>query len=510
MDADIIALSSGSEGENSDYQRAKKPRLSLLDHIDLSVDDEQHGADMQATKEIKTEENVGSGTTFESEKLPTSNSLVIDPQTPQAVEIKKTNSNMIEEAIAQSEREIITELNGYTLPVMSSEVCEQDKNQEKLIISTSDNKTSVNSVHDVTECSQPVCVTDSDQDIPSVVPESTTESAESETKVAGENSLGLKLPPKLKEFIKLCKRNFCQTKMSKQQVHRKVRTIEKSAGNASDYLKSEEFLKELECLHQEISKTPNKSADLFVKLYKLLVDNANPATNVVNTNDKNDVKRTLMLDSLYEKLEKVKGVIAELGNEEVDFEAEDNSSYIRYQRYNEKAAEILFAIAKLEKHSPHAGMAYFNRLDFTRSKYNEFNLALTKKYRNREDHSFPTFYDVNKCLRKCVKKKNITIREAELKAEKICFKELAKLLKKRRQKDLESIHSLYLTDLKDPAKEDSELDQKLRANKKLGRTKLQDVLTKFTVMQDRGESPEVSEDSEDSTLVETEESIDTD
>lgn len=64
-------------------------------------------------------------------------------------------------------------------------------------------------------------------------------------------------------------------------------------------------------------------------------------------------------------------------------------------------------------------------------------------------------------------------------AVEICFKELAKLLKKRRQKDLESIHSLYLTDLKDPAKEDSELDQKLRANKKLGRTKLQDVLTKY-------------------------------
>lgn len=57
----------------------------------------------------------------------------------------------------------------------------------------------------------------------------------------------------------------------------------------------------------------------------------------------------------------------------------------------------------------------YNRLDFAGSNYPEFNHAINKKFKNNS--VFPTYYDLERCLQKAVKDKNMNISDRRFKEE---------------------------------------------------------------------------------------------
>lgn len=64
---------------------------------------------------------------------------------------------------------------------------------------------------------------------------------------------------------------------------------------------------------------------------------------------------------------------------------------------------------------PHAGKITYNRLDFAKSKYNEFNKALNKTYKNNK--KFPTYWEVDKIIRQCNEQKNMNLTENQILSE---------------------------------------------------------------------------------------------
>lgn len=84
-------------------------------------------------------------------------------------------------------------------------------------------------------------------------------------------------------------------------------------------------------------------------------------------------------------------------------------------RYKERAAKIYEKYCELKKIDPHAGHITYNRLDFAKSNYTEFNKALNKKYKNNK--IFPTYHDVDKILRRCVKENNMDLSEIQIVSE---------------------------------------------------------------------------------------------
>ncbi|KAK9719026.1 hypothetical protein QE152_g22895 [Popillia japonica] len=238
--------------------------------------------------------------------------------------------------------------------------------------------------------------------------------------------------------------------------------------------------------------------DKTIKFWEHLKSKLRNGDAVASTSgDTSNSKHEVIIAKLEHALRKIQKVLVKLEEAEVDFEEEEDSSYMKMQRYRERAVKIYEKLCKYRNEDAHANNILYNRLDFSGSSYPEFNHVINRKFKNNT--VFPTYYDVERVLKKAMKDKNMNLSDNIFKDEaREIFKNLGNLLQKRRKLDLLNIHSSYLETVEDPAFENEELETKLKENSKDATSKIDDICEKYVKMQETGVTPELSSDSDDS------------
>ncbi|XP_017780504.1 PREDICTED: uncharacterized protein LOC108565505 [Nicrophorus vespilloides] len=274
----------------------------------------------------------------------------------------------------------------------------------------------------------------------------------------------------------------------------KIILLYKVFKRAGDFSSSDEFKNIIEEYTANLLKQPQHGIRYFYDAYKHLVNQQN-SKGIDNENVK---KLDRILRKLSEKIQKLE----EMCDEDDNVLDENTSKYTQLQRYKERATNVYAKIMELEESDPHSGRLYYARLDYGSSKHPEINHAINKKFKCRKKIVFPTFDEVNKCVRSCVEE-NATLKlklsESAISREvQFNFEHLGNLIQRKRKQDLALIHfESFLGDSIDPALSDPALEEKLRNNKKLGDNKLNVTFQKFADTE-WDANKVVSEDSDDS------------
>ncbi|KAJ8921663.1 hypothetical protein NQ315_010572 [Exocentrus adspersus] len=200
--------------------------------------------------------------------------------------------------------------------------------------------------------------------------------------------------------------------------------------------------------------------------------------------------------------------IRQLENAEINFDDEEDSSYLQLDRYINRLNKVHKKYCELLEKNPYSGRITYEKLDFVDSEYNEINRAISKKYKNNQ--KFPSYYEMEEYIRKVVTDHTLDLSESKIKSESVrCFKKLGELLQNRRKKELYDAHYAYIRDSEDPAKIDVELDSTLKQNFTEGQIKIEKICEEYIVKEELGEEPVLSdEDSVKSEESENEEASD--
>lgn len=240
---------------------------------------------------------------------------------------------------------------------------------------------------------------------------------------------------------------------------------------------------------QEASeREPKKAILMFYEWFNELKKLKETSLNVKD--DKN-------LKLLYRALAKCKKKIKKLEEAEVDFDDDDNSTYIQESKYKERAMKIYKRICKIEKTKVDSINPLKSRLDFKHSKHTQINEAIRKKF--SDNFAFPDSSQVFKCVKKCVTENSIKMSDKEVEYEAMtCFKRLGAMLKKRRQTEYKMGLFYNIAESGDPAEHDPELQEKLKNSTQRLETAINEITEKYTKLQDCGKDIDVSSDSSDS------------
>ncbi|XP_011695492.1 PREDICTED: MATH and LRR domain-containing protein PFE0570w [Wasmannia auropunctata] len=210
-------------------------------------------------------------------------------------------------------------------------------------------------------------------------------------------------------------------------------------------------------------------------------ENANPET-----------KRKIK--AILHTMKKCEAVIKKLEEEDVDFNDENNSTYIKETRYKQKMVELYTKLCELTGENADAGRVYLRpkHLNVTRigsvdqAITNFINSKITRRNQMKKigartnDLIFPDYRDILKCVNRCNDKKKLGLSEntCQQLAEK-GFKELGEYLQRVRRNDYWDTFSLYLENKEDPAIKDKDLAKKLANNRIDGDKRLAAVFAKY-------------------------------
>lgn len=216
-------------------------------------------------------------------------------------------------------------------------------------------------------------------------------------------------------------------------------------------------------------------------------ENANPRT-------KNKIKMIL------QAMAKCEGVIKILEEAEVDFDKEDNSTYIKVERYKQRMVELYNKYCELTGENADAGRVYLRPKHISATRIVAVDQAITnfinskiaqrnqmkKKEALANDVIFPDYGDILECVSRCNDRRNLGLdrRKQEHMAKK-AFLELGELLQRTRRNDYWDTFSLYLENTEeDPAIKDKDLAKKLIDNRTEGEKRLAAVFEKYTKKQE--------------------------
>lgn len=131
-----------------------------------------------------------------------------------------------------------------------------------------------------------------------------------------------------------------------------------------DFITSKNFLRSLKATTEEIKREPH----LVYTSLKVVIDELNARRKskaTVLTNEENvdgagtgDAEKDARLKVLYRALVKCKRMITDLDEAEVDWEDDDNSSYLKKVRFEKRAVEIYAKVRIESSHLPHNLMIF--------------------------------------------------------------------------------------------------------------------------------------------------------
>ncbi|XP_018372779.1 PREDICTED: MATH and LRR domain-containing protein PFE0570w-like isoform X1 [Trachymyrmex cornetzi] len=222
------------------------------------------------------------------------------------------------------------------------------------------------------------------------------------------------------------------------------------------------------------------------------------------------------VNKILHAMKRCDAIIKKLDEEEVDFNEENNSNYIKVERYKQKMTQLYDKLCELTGENGDAGRTYLRpkHLNVTRivavdqAITNFINCKITqrnwlkKKGSLTDNLIFPDYSDILECVNRCNEKSNLGLKtkKREQMAEK-AFKELGEYLQRSRRNDYWDTFSLYLENSEDPATKDKDLAKKLADNRTEGEKRLAAVFDKYTKKQielrDQNNEEIVSEEEEE-------------
>ncbi|KAJ8934395.1 hypothetical protein NQ314_013436 [Rhamnusium bicolor] len=256
--------------------------------------------------------------------------------------------------------------------------------------------------------------------------------------------------------------NICEESINNSQYEHlkniKFPTLRKYYKRCSVKLReSSNFLRLIEENLQSVQKSPAAAVISFNEVFQYVKELVDAES--IEVSEENKIK----LKKLEKTIKLLVARIKHLENKEIDFDDEEDSSYLMLDRYINRLNKVHEKYCQLLKKNPHSGRITYEKLDFVDSEYNEINRAISKKYKNNK--RFPSYLEMEHHIKKVVAEHNLTLSEAKIKNESAhCFKKLGELLQTRRKKELYDAHYLYIRDSEDPANKDTSLDSTLKQN----------------------------------------------
>lgn len=195
----------------------------------------------------------------------------------------------------------------------------------------------------------------------------------------------------------------------------KVPIIKKLYRHTGDYTSSRPFKSLLRKYAQTLADNPETAIKCFNQVFQnLKYVYRHPPTDDGPSGSDAIARRFRKLDVALTKLRKM---IRELEAKEdgIDDLDSENSNYIKLQTYRSRAVKIYEKMCQYNNESPHYDRITHRKLDFSSSKFTEFNWAINRRYKNND--VFPTFVQVKGLLEKCMKDKSLKISPGEFKVE---------------------------------------------------------------------------------------------
>ncbi|XP_074033278.1 daxx-like protein [Leptinotarsa decemlineata] len=195
------------------------------------------------------------------------------------------------------------------------------------------------------------------------------------------------------------------------------------------------------------------------------------------------------------KLEKtIKLLIAKiksLEEAEIDFDDEEDSTYLQLDRYTNRLKKVHHKYCELLEKNPYSGRLTYSKLDFSDSEYNEINRAISKKYKNNK--KFPSYSEMETFIKKIAEENNLELSDSKIKSESIhCFKKLGELLQNRRRRELYDSHYMFIKESTDPAKNDPSLNLVLTEQYSEGQNKIEKIVQEYVNKQENNTEVSVS------------------
>lgn len=244
--------------------------------------------------------------------------------------------------------------------------------------------------------------------------------------------------------------------------------------------------------------------------------------------DEDDFEDNTMDPDTKRKFKKIKKVmnmcskrIKILEESEVNFNDEDNSNFIKLEKYKERMVKLYNEYCRITGDNQDAGRSYLRPKHLNTTQISSVDYAITnfinakitkrnklkKSGRFTDDLIFPDYRDILKCVSSCNERNNLGLTaKKQAQIAKKAFTDLGEHLQRARRIDYWDTFSLFLENKQDdPALKDQELAQKLRKNQELGQQKLTQIFQDFVKKQEEMNSPErkattENDDNEDSNV----------
>ncbi|KAM4640848.1 death domain-associated protein 6 [Discoglossus pictus] len=181
----------------------------------------------------------------------------------------------------------------------------------------------------------------------------------------------------------------------------------------------------------------------------------------------------------------------ELSIEEME---EEDSTYIQESRLKRKLIRIFEKLCELKDCPSLTGRVIEQRIPYRGTRYPEVNRRL-EKFINGTSGAFPDYGDVLRVIQRANERHGLGLQRKQMQGmAQDAFRELGNLLQERRHLDLVYNFGCHLTDsykpVSDPAHQNSLLARRLRENRTVALSNIDNVIKKYAAMQDDGEEDE--------------------
>ncbi|XP_017892752.1 death domain-associated protein 6-like isoform X2 [Ceratina calcarata] len=214
-----------------------------------------------------------------------------------------------------------------------------------------------------------------------------------------------------------------------------------------------------------------------------------------------DIKKRKIIRKIEKAMEKCKNYIKRYENEEVDFNDENNSTYMKQARYKARMVELYNKYCEYTGENADAGRHFLRPKHFSPTGIVVVDHAITsfinskilkrKKAKNisafTETLIFPDYHDILQLVKKCNETNNLGLdnRKQQQLARK-AFTQIGDHLQLCRRNDYWDTFSMFLENQEDdPAMKDYALAEQLRQSKLEGNKKIADVLQEYVEKQEK-------------------------
>ncbi|XP_063095143.1 death domain-associated protein 6 isoform X1 [Cavia porcellus] len=189
--------------------------------------------------------------------------------------------------------------------------------------------------------------------------------------------------------------------------------------------------------------------------------------------------------------------IRRLQEKELDLSELDDpdSTYLQEARLKRKLIRLFSRLCELKECSSLTGRVIEQRIPYRGTRYPEVNRRIERLINKPGPDTFPDYGDVLRAVEKAATRHNLGLSRQQLQLmAQDAFRDVGIRLQERRHLDLIYNFGCHLTDDYrpgiDPALSDPALARRLQENRSLAMSRLDEVISKYAVMQDKSEERE--------------------